>query len=118
MNSSNGLQYHLYFPRYISGYEKVKITTTKQTNTMETEPLTKQLVIFGAAGDLAVKKLIPALYKLHAKGLLPHDMVITGTSRRELQKSTWLEKLGEYPEDFIHRLDWITADLDLSLIHI
>jgi glucose-6-phosphate 1-dehydrogenase len=79
---------------------------------METEPLTKQLVIFGAAGDLAVKKLIPALYKLHAKGLLPDDMVITGTSRRELQKSTWLEKLGEYPEDFIHRLDWITADLD------
>ena len=79
---------------------------------METAPLTKQLVIFGAAGDLAVKKLIPSLYKLHAKGLLPHDMVITGTSRRELQKSTWLEKLGEYPEDFIHRLDWITADLD------
>ena len=79
---------------------------------METEPLTKQLVIFGAAGDLAVKKLIPALYKLHAKGLLPHDMVITGTSRRELHKSAWLDKLGEYPEDFIHRLDWITADLD------
>jgi glucose-6-phosphate 1-dehydrogenase len=110
--SSNGLQYRLYYPRYISGYEKVKITITNQTTMMETAPLTKQLVIFGAAGDLAVKKLIPSLYKLHAKGLLPHDMVITGTSRRELQKSTWLEKLGEYPEDFIHRLDWITADLD------
>ena len=110
--SSNGLQYRLYYPRYISGYEKVKITITNRTTMMETAPLTKQLVIFGAAGDLAVKKLIPSLYKLHAKGLLPHDMVITGTSRRELQKSTWLEKLGEYPEDFIHRLDWITADLD------
>ena len=79
---------------------------------METAPLTKQLVIFGAAGDLAVKKLIPSLYKLHAKGLLPEGMVITGTSRRELQKSAWLERLGEYPEDFVHRLDWITADLD------
>ena len=109
---SNGLQYRLYWPRYISGYEKVKITITNQMTMMETAPLTKQLVIFGAAGDLAVKKLIPSLYKLHAKGLLPEGMVITGTSRRELQKSAWLERLGEYPEDFVHRLDWITADLD------
>ena len=109
---SPGFQYRLYYPRYISGYEKVKITITNQMTMMETAPLTKQLVIFGAAGDLAVKKLIPSLYKLHAKGLLPEGMVITGTSRRELQKSAWLEKLGEYPEDFVHRLDWITADLD------
>jgi glucose-6-phosphate 1-dehydrogenase len=109
---SPGFQYRLYYPRYISGYEKVKITITNQMTMMETAPLTKQLVIFGAAGDLAVKKLIPSLYKLHAKGLLPEGMVITGTSRRELQKSAWLERLGEYPEDFVHRLDWITADLD------
>ena len=40
------------YPQYISGYEKVKITTTTQTNMMETEPLTKGMVIFGATGDL------------------------------------------------------------------
>ena len=67
----HGSQYPLYFPRYISGYEKVKITTTKQISTMETEQhteiLTYQIVIFGATGDLCKRKLIPAFYKLHQK---------------------------------------------------
>ena len=53
----------------ISGYEKVKMTITTQTTTMETEPLTRGIVIFGATGDLCKKKLIPALYKLWQKEL-------------------------------------------------
>ena len=79
---------------------------------METDVLTSQIVIFGAAGDLACKKLIPALFKLHQKGLLPNSLMITGVSRREHRKETWLKQLGEYPEDFVHRLEWVTADLD------
>jgi len=83
---------------------------------METEPhteiLTYQIVIFGATGDLAKKKLIPSLYKLHQKDLLPSNLVIVGTSRREIAKQVWVESLGEYPEDFLHRLDWISTDLD------
>ena len=107
-----GEQYPLYYPRYISGYEKVKMYTTIQTNTMETDVLTSQIVIFGATGDLAKKKLIPALYKLHKKELLPNNMVILGTSRRALGKQAWVESLGEYPEDFLHRLDWMSTDLE------
>ena len=80
MSFSNGLQYRLYYPRYISGYEKVKITTTRQTNTMETEPLTRGIVIFGATGDLCKKKLIPALFKLWQKGLLPDNYLIMGSA--------------------------------------
>ncbi len=59
-----GQQYPLYYPQYISGNERVKITIMNQTNTMATEQLTKGIVIFGATGDLCKKKLIPALYKL------------------------------------------------------
>ena len=76
-----------------------------------TEILTYQIVIFGATGDLCKRKLIPALYKLHIKDLLPKNLVIVGTSRREISKQTWLDSLGEYPEDFIHRLDWVSTDL-------
>ena len=79
---------------------------------METEPLTSQIVIFGAAGDLSKKKLIPALFELHKKNMLPHNLQITGTSRREYSKDAWLRQLGDYPEDFLHRLEWVTADLD------
>ena len=78
---SHGFQYRLYYPQYISGYEKVKITTTTQTTTMETEPLTKGIVIFGATGDLCRRKLIPALYKLWEKELLPENFLIMGSAR-------------------------------------
>ena len=115
-----GSRYPLYYPQYISGYEKVKITTTKQTNTMETEPLTRRIVIFGATGDLCKRKLIPALYELWKKELLPHNILIVGASRREHTKESWLNHLGDYPEDFCHWLDFVSCDLDNqeSLMHL
>ena len=83
-------------------------TTTKEMEQhTETEILTYQIVIFGATGDLCRRKLVPALFKLHEKKLLPDNLVIVGTSRREHSKESWIETLGEYPQDFL-----------LSLIHI
>ena len=111
MKHSNGWQYRLYWPRYISGYEKVKMFTTNQTNTMEMEPLTKGIVIFGATGDLCKKKLIPALYKLWKKKLLPENFLITGTARRAPTAQQWKESLGDYPDEFLHHLDYVSADL-------
>ena len=115
-----GQQYPLYYPQYISGYEKVKITTTKRTNIMETEPLTKGIVIFGATGDLCKRKLIPALHKLWEKNLLPQDFLITGASRRDPGRDGWLKSLGEYPEEFTNHLDYVSCDLDdpESLYHL
>ena len=117
---SPGFQYRLYYPRYISGYEKVKMYTTNQTNMMETEPLTRGIVIFGATGDLCKRKLIPALHKLWEKGLLPDNFVITGSARREPTAQQWKESLGDYPEEFLHHLDYQCADLDCveSLKHL
>ena len=106
-----GQQYPLYYPRSISGYERVKMITTTQMTMMETEPLTKQLVIFGATGDLCKKKLIPALYELWQRKLLPEDILITGTARREPTVQQWKESLGDYPEEFFHRLDYQVSDL-------
>lgn len=42
------------------------------------------LVIFGATGDLARRKLVPALFRLHQKKLLPSLFQIVGFSRQEL----------------------------------
>src|SRR5262249_60470586 len=36
------------------------------------------LVIFGAAGDLSWRKLLPALYNLNADGLLPSNFAVVG----------------------------------------
>ena len=108
-----GEQYPLYYPQSISGYEKVKMSTTNQTTMMETElPTSKGIVIFGATGDLCKKKLIPALHKLWEKKLLPEGFVITGTARRDPGVQAWKESLGDYPDEFLHHLDYISTDLD------
>jgi len=107
-----GQHYLLYVPPSISGNEKVKITITNQTTTMETEPLTKGIVIFGATGDLCKKKLIPALYKLWEKDLLPPNFLITGCARRDHTTTKWKKSLGVYDEKFLQQLDYISADLD------
>jgi len=106
-----GSRYPLYYPQYISGYERVKMFTTTPRTIMETEPLTNQIVIFGATGDLCKKKLIPSLLKLHEKELLPNNLKIVGTSRREMNRDDWLWMLGDYPEDFKKRLEWVSTDL-------
>ena len=106
-----GQQYPLYYPQYISGYEKVKITIMKRTSTMEMEPLTRGIVIFGATGDLCKRKLIPALYKLWTKDLLPKGFSITGAARRDIGVDAWKESLGEYPEEFLYQLNYISCDL-------
>jgi glucose-6-phosphate 1-dehydrogenase len=82
-----------------------------QTNMTETEPLTRRLVIFGAAGDLAKRKLIPALFELWKKELLPHNILIVGASRREYTRECWMDFLGDYPQDFCHWLDFVSCDL-------
>jgi glucose-6-phosphate 1-dehydrogenase len=109
---SPGFQYRLYYPRYISGYEKVKMTTTTQRTMTETVPLTKGITIFGATGDLCKKKLIPALHQLWWKDLLPDNFLITGTSRRDPGRENWVKSLGEYPSEFTRMLDYMPSNLD------
>lgn len=41
------------------------------------------LVVFGVTGDLATKKLIPAVYDLAGRGLLPLGFALVGVGRRE-----------------------------------
>ena len=115
-----GSQYPLYVPPCGLEPIRVKLNTTIRTTMMETAPLTKGIVIFGATGDLCKKKLIPALYKLWQKKLLPDNFLITGCSRRDPGAKAWKESLGEYPEEFLHQLDYISADLDNvdSLSHL
>ncbi len=41
------------------------------------------LVIFGATGDLAHRKLLPALYNLAHEGALPERLELIGVARRD-----------------------------------
>src|ERR1700687_4404470 len=63
-------------------------TTTplyKTVNNCEIEvPKPCCLVIFGASGDLARRKLLPSLYRLYTSGMLPEKFFILGTGRSDM----------------------------------
>lgn len=53
------------------------------------------LVIFGVTGDLAKKKLIPAVYDLANRGLLPPGFALTGFGRRDWSDEEFAEYCRE-----------------------
>ncbi|MDR0742881.1 MAG: glucose-6-phosphate dehydrogenase, partial [Tannerella sp.] len=58
------------------------------------------LVIFGASGDLARRKLIPALYNLYRQGFMPDSFKILGVGRTSLSDETFRQKMSEELERF------------------
>ena len=53
------------------------------------------LVIFGATGNLAKVKLIPALYHLEAAGLLPETLKIVCSGRTEFTQESWRDHVKD-----------------------
>ena len=58
------------------------------------------MVIFGAAGDLTKRKLIPALYNLAKEGLLSPDFAVIGVARREMSTEEFREKIGQDAREY------------------
>ncbi len=60
------------------------------------------LVIFGASGDLTVRKLIPAIFNLYKEGHLPKKFAVLGTSRSDLTDEQFRNKVV-YESDFLKK---------------
>jgi glucose-6-phosphate 1-dehydrogenase len=87
------------------------------------EPTT--LVIFGATGDLAARKLLPAMYNLGLRGLLPGRLNVIGIGRSAGDRAEFRrlarEAVSEHSRTGIEadawgalepRLDYLNGDLD------
>ena len=86
------------------------------------------LIIFGITGNLAQIKLIPALYDMAEKGVLPKNMAIVGIARKmmskDLFKRYFLDSLNAQNihhqheikksvfDDLANRLHYIDGHLD------
>jgi glucose-6-phosphate 1-dehydrogenase len=69
-------------------------------------PPPQTLVVFGASGDLARRKLLPALYDLAYDGLLPERYAIVGSGASRLDDAQFRERARGAVEEFSrHRLD-------------
>jgi glucose-6-phosphate 1-dehydrogenase len=51
------------------------------------------LVLFGATGDLAHRKVIPAMYQLWRTNLLPHELTLLAIGRRDYDDDTFRTEL-------------------------
>jgi glucose-6-phosphate 1-dehydrogenase len=69
--------------------------------TQESTVMAHTIVIFGASGDLTSRKLVPALYRLFAKGRLPDGSRIVGVSRSQFEHEQWRTMLRETTEKFV-----------------
>src|SRR5437588_693414 len=94
----------------------------------ETPPVAAEpvlVVIFGGAGDLVHRKLLPALYNLHLDGLLPPRTSIVGVGRKEFDDDKYrafakdgIEKFSRRPIDehawptFADTLFFVNASID------
>ena len=58
------------------------------------------MVIFGAAGDLTKRKLIPALYNLAKGGLLPQEFAIVGVARAPMTTEEFRQKMSRDIREF------------------
>ncbi|MDH4606993.1 glucose-6-phosphate dehydrogenase [Pseudomonas sp. BN102] len=86
------------------------------------EPCT--LALFGALGDLALRKLFPALYQLDRAGLLPAETRILALAREDGDPAAHLDAIGEHlrrhvpareveegaVQRFLARLDYLSMD--------
>ena len=67
------------------------------------KPPNLTLVIFGGAGDLTHRKLLPALYNLHVDGLLPDTFAVVGIGRREFTDEAYRDFAKDGVQQFSRR---------------
>ena len=86
---------------------------------------TTSVVIFGGTGDLAQRKLLPALFQLAGKGRLPEGIRIVGVARQEQSDDSFrrlmeqgVRELGDLAprtgewSDFAKNLFYVRGDID------
>lgn len=98
--------------------------TTRDEFCIEQKPDPCTLIIFGASGDLTQRKLIPALYNLHRRGLLPEQFDVIGCARSDLGEDGFRQKAcdaihvacdsstGEAEKEFVERFYYIRGSYD------
>ncbi len=69
------------------------------------------MVIFGATGDLARRKLLPALYRLKTLGILPECFNIVGVSARDMSDEAFREFVKDSVEEH-------SKDVDIKSLYL
>src|SRR5215472_7921832 len=89
------------------------------------KPESFAFVLFGATGDLAKRKILPALFDAHRAGLLPANGRIVGVARGQLDTHGYRDWISDHVrehlpagavedsawQDFLARITYVPLDL-------
>ena len=67
-------------------------------STLTPEPCV--LVVFGASGDLTRRKIVPALYALAVRDLLPEEFAVLGVARTKLEDDEFRQRMEQAVREF------------------
>ncbi len=73
-------------------------TVTDEQEIQPAEPCV--MVIFGAAGDLTKRLLMPALYNLACRKLLPKEFAVVGFARSQMSNDDFRQKMSRDIQEF------------------
>ena len=86
---------------------------------LEVAPVPNTIAIFGASGDLACRKLIPALFQLFKRGLLHEQSRIVGCARSPLNDESyhaliarWIRAESGELKEFLRRVHYVAGEYD------
>ena len=71
---------------------------------LERVPDPAALVLFGGTGDLAHRKVVPALYHLWRTNLLPHEFVLLAIGRRPYDDESFRKDIRASLDEFSRSL--------------
>ena len=75
------------------------------------------MVIFGASGDLTARKLIPGLYELHRRGLLPDRFAVLGAGRTGMSDDRFRRAMRAALQDGAGGQPPVALDRFLGTLH-
>ena len=73
------------------------------------------IVIFGGTGDLATRKLLPALFRHHKSSRLPKEIKIIGIGSRSLSNDEYLKLIREKLNEHLKQSEFNSNQIDLFL---
>jgi len=68
------------------------------------------IIIFGGGGDLALRKLLPAMYRAYQEGNLPEGSRILPTVREETQRAEYIETAHKALKEFLAKDEFNAKD--------
>lgn len=69
---------------------------------IESSPSPGTIVIFGASGDLTKRKLIPAIYALYQRNLLPENFAVIGVARTKMDDKQFQAQVRQSIKNFMN----------------